>query len=41
MLEMYQPCLGDGSINKSSKWKGKSLKIMSILSFRTERRRTT
>ncbi|CAD8049388.1 unnamed protein product [Paramecium sonneborni] len=41
VLEFYKPCLGDTSISKGSKWKGKHLKIMSILSFRQERKKNT
>ncbi|CAD8050580.1 unnamed protein product [Paramecium sonneborni] len=41
VLELYKPCLGDTVTSKGSKWKGKHLKIMSILSFRHERKRNT
>ncbi|CAD8046562.1 unnamed protein product [Paramecium primaurelia] len=33
MLELYKPCIGESTMSKGSKWKGKHLKIMSLLSF--------
>lgn len=41
VLDLFKPCIGESSIYKSSKWKGKHLKIMSVLSFRKEKKRTT
>lgn len=41
VLDIFKPSIGESSIDKSSKWKGKHLKIMSVLSFRKEKKRTT
>ncbi|CAD8133797.1 unnamed protein product [Paramecium octaurelia] len=41
VLELYKPCLGESTTSKGSKWKGKHLKILSVLSFRQERKKNT